>query len=391
MAGQTVLSARSFRFAFFLVAYYAYLGSFTPYAGLYFAARGMAPAEIGILMSLMQVTRIFGPGLWAWVADHTQRRVIVLRVTALAAFAIFSGVLLGKSFAAFFLVMFALTTCTGAQAPLADALMLAEMKGDLTQYGRLRLWGSVGFILAVAGGGRLLDYCDIGKMPWLSWALLGLVSVASLCLREKPHAQIHHDAPITSMRSILRRPEVLSFFLSIFLMVAAHSALYVFYSLYLAQIGYSKTVIGLMWSLGVVAEIVFFYCQTPIFRRLGVKAVMLASLAIACVRFLMIGYGAQSLALLLLAQVLHSVTFAGHHSASIVTMQRWFGGALQARGQALYVSIAYGLGGSFGGLLMSFLWDEASGRPVFLAAALMALGGLAAAAYSYRLQQTTVR
>jgi PPP family 3-phenylpropionic acid transporter len=383
---QVVPAARSFRFAFFLVAYYAYLGSFTPYAGLYFAARGMGPAEIGILMSLMQVTRIFGPGMWAWVADHTQRRVNVLRVTALAALAIFSGIVFGKSFAAFFVVMFALTTCTGAQAPLADALMLAEMKGDLTQYGRLRLWGSVGFILAVSCGGRLLDYWDIGKMPWLSWALLGLVLLASLCLREKPHVQVYHDAP--QIGSVLRRPEVLSFFLSIFLMVAAHSALYVFYSLYLAQIGYSKTVIGLMWSLGVVAEIAFFYCQTPIFRRFGVKTVMLASLAIACARFLMIGLGAQSLLLLLLAQVLHSLTFAGHHSASIITMQRWFGGALQARGQALYVSIAYGLGGSCGGLLMSLLWDETNGRAVFLAAALMALGGLAAAVYSYRVQQT---
>jgi PPP family 3-phenylpropionic acid transporter len=345
----------------------------------------MGPAEIGILMSLMQVTRIFGPGMWAWVADHTQRRVTVLRVTALAALIIFSGILWGKSFAAFFLIMFALTTCTGAQAPLADALMLSEMKGDLTQYGRLRLWGSVGFILAVSGGGRLLDYWDIGKMPWLSWALLGLVLLASLCLREKPHAPPHHDTP--SIQSILLRPEVLCFFLSIFLMVAAHSALYVFYSLYLAQIGYSKTVIGLMWSLGVIAEIVFFYCQTPIFRRFGVKAVMLASLAIAFVRFLMIGFGAQSLALLLLAQVLHAATFAGHHSASIVTMQRWFGGALQARGQALYVSIAYGLGGSFGGLLLSLLWDDANGRAVFIAAALLAFAGLAAAVGSYRLQK----
>jgi len=379
------VSGQSFRFAFFLVAYYAYLGSFTPYAGLYFSARGMGPAEIGILMSLMQVTRIFGPGMWAWVADHTQRRVTVLRVTALAAFVIFSGIVLGNSFAAFFLVMFALTTCTGAQAPLADALMLSEMKGDLTQYGRLRLWGSVGFILAVAGGGRLLDAWYIGMMPWLSWALLGLVLLASLVLREKPHTQVHHD--VSPIGKVLRRPEVLSFFLSIFLMVAAHSALYVFYSLYLAQIGYSKTVIGLMWSLGVIAEIVFFYCQAPIFRRLGVKTVMLASLAIACVRFLMIGLGAQSLMLLLLAQVLHSLTFAGHHSASIITLQRWFGGALQARGQALYVSIAYGLGGSCGGLLMSLLWSETNGRAVFLAAALMALAGLAAAAYSYRAQQ----
>ncbi|HEY8027276.1 MAG TPA: MFS transporter [Burkholderiaceae bacterium] len=376
---------RSFSFALFFFAYYAYVGSFTPYAGLYFADRGMGAAEIGILMSLMQVTRIFGPGMWAWVADHTQRRVNVLRLTAFAALIIFSGLWLGKSFAVFFVVMFALNTCTGAQAPLSDALMLAEMRGDLTQYGRLRLWGSVGFILAVAGGGRLLDFWGIGNMPWLCWSLLALVLLASLYLRETPHVPLHHDTP--SIRSVLQRREVQTFFLSTFLMVAAHAALYIFYSLYLAQLGYSKTVIGLMWSLGVVAEIVFFYCQAPLFRRLGVRFIMLAAVAVACVRFLMIGLGAQSLALLLLAQVLHAATFAAHHSASVMTMQRWFSGPLQARGQALYVSISYGLGGSFGGLVLSLLWDEANGRAVFLAAALLALGAWVAAIFTYRQQQ----
>ena len=335
-------------------------------------------------MSLMQVTRIFGPSLWAWVADHTERRVTVLRVTALAALIVFGGLLLGRSFAWLFAVMLVLNTGIGAQAPLAEALMLSEMRGDLSRYGRLRLWGSIGFIIAVAGFGPLLDLWDIGSLPWMCWGLLGLVLAASLTLRETPHVHPHADVP--SVGSLLKKPEVISFFASTFLMVAAHAALYVFFSLYLAQIGYSKTVIGLMWSLGVIVEIGFFYCQAPLFRRFGVRRIMLCALALAFVRFMLIGLGAQYLALLILAQLLHALTFAGHHSASVLTLQRWFAGPLQARGQALYFSISYGLGGSFGGFLLSIFWGEGDGRAVFVIAALMALAGLFAARYSYRRQ-----
>ena len=195
---------------------------------------------------------------------------------------------------------------------------------------------------------------------------------------------LHHDVP--SVLSLLRRREVAAFFVSTFMMIAAHASLYVFYSLYLAQIGYSNTVIGLMWSLGVVVEIVFFFYQAPIFRRFGVQKLMIASLLIAVVRFLMIGLGAQSLFILLVAQILHAATFGVHHSASIATLQRWFSGPLQARGQALFTSISYGLGGSLGGLVLGTFWDTFGSQTVYLMAAMFALAGVAAAIFSYRWQ-----
>ncbi|HCE09874.1 MAG TPA: MFS transporter [Oxalobacteraceae bacterium] len=375
---------QSANFAFFFFAYYGFIGAFSPYASLYFADKGMTPAEIGVLMSLMQVMRIFGPNLWGWAADRTQQRVLVLRITALAAMAAFSGMFFGRSFAHFFAVMVALNAFTSAQGPLSEALMLSEMRGDLTHYGRLRLWGSVGFIASVTVAGQLLDWGGIALMPWISWTLLALVLAASLTMRESPHGHAQQDAP--SVLALLKQRDVCAFFASTLLMVAAHAALYVFYSLYLAQIGYSKTVIGMMWSLGVVAEIVFFYYQAPIFRRIGARSLMIASLLIAVVRFLMIGFCAQSLFWLLIAQVLHAATFATHHSASVITMQRWFSGPLQARGQALYISISYGVGGTLGGLILSAIWDGFGARAVFLAAAVLALAGAGAAALSFRWQ-----
>ena len=375
---------QSLNFALFFFAYYGYVGIFSPYASLFFEERGLSAAQIGVLMSMLQVMRIFGPNVWGWVADHRSQRVAVLRVTSLAAVISFCGMFFGQTFAYFFAVMVIVNLFTSAQGPLSEALMLSAMRGDLTHYGRLRLWGSVGFIFSVMAAGQLLDWYSVELMPWLALIMLAMVSVVTLRMREE--APIVHRSDSPSVMSVLRKREVWSFFTSTFLMVAAHASLYVYYSLYLSQIGYSKTVIGLMWSLGVIAEIIFFFYQEPLFKRFGVKNLMFISLAIGVIRFLMIAFGAQSLVLLLIAQVLHAATFGVHHSSSVATLQRWFSGPLQARGQALYISISYGLGGTLGGLLLSACWDTFGAQLVYVIAALMSGCGLVAAVLSYRWQ-----
>lgn len=377
---------QSFSFGLFFFAYYGYVGVFSPYGSLYFASLGMSVAQIGLLMSLLQVMRIFGPNLWGHVADHTSQRVLVLRATALGAVLAFCGLFFTQAFLPVFLVMVTFNLFTSAQGPLSEALMLSQMRGDLTHYGRLRLWGSVGFILTVTLAGKLLDIWGVHLVPWIALALLALVLVASLCMREPVAHPSPHPAP--PLMDVLKRREVVAFFTSTFLMIAAHAAVYVFYSLALERIGYSKTVIGLMWSLGVLAEIAFFFWQTPLFRRFGVEKLMLASLLAGVLRFLMIGFLADSLFWLLVAQVLHAATFGVHHSASVATLQRWFSGPLQARGQALFISISYGLGGTLGGLMLSLFWDTFGAQAVYLVAALLCAAGTVAAAMSYQWQRT---
>ena len=381
--------AQSLNFALFFFAYYGYVGVFSPYASLYFADRGLSATQIGILMSLMQVMRIFGPNVWGWVADQSRRRVLVLRLTSVAAALTFCGMFVGQSFMFFFTLMVTVNLFTSAQGPISEALMLSSMRGDLTHYGRVRLWGSVGFIVLVTLSGYALDWQGIELMPWIALLMLVMVTSVTFSLHEEPATQ--HAQPSNSVRELLSRKSVLSFFASTFLMIAAHSSLYVYYSLYLSDMGYSKSVIGLMWSLGVIAEILFFFYQAPLFRRFGVRKLMLFSLAVAVIRFLMIGWGAQSLAILLVAQVLHAATFGVHHSASVATLQRWFAGSLQARGQALFISISYGLGGTVGGLLLSACWDTFGARWVYVLAAIMSLLGLVAAQLSYRWQDEEVR
>lgn len=363
-------------FALFLFVYYAFMGTLTTYAPLYFAAHGVTAAEVGILMSLVQVMRIVGPTLWGWVADHTSRRVLVLRMTALGALAAFSGIAFGRGFAHFFVAMVCLNLFTSAQGPLTEALMLAEMRGDTSRYGRVRLWGSLGFVAAVMAAGFALDRLGVAALPWLAGLVLLLVLGQSLRIREAPRLDGPHAA--APLLQVLRQPAVIAFFAQAALMVGAHTSLYAFYSLYLERAGYGKALTGTMWSLGVLAEVVFFYFQASVLRRVGVRTTMMASFAVAVLRFGMIGLGAGWLPVLVLAQLLHAFTFAAHHCASITAMQRWFGGPLQARGQALFMSIAYGIGGTCGGLFMSWCWERLGPGSVYGAG--MALSVLAAGA-----------
>ena len=370
------------RFSAFLFAYYAHAGTFATYVSLFFAARGMSAPQIGVLISLNQIMRIFGPNLWGWVADRTRRRVLVLRLSCVGAVLATGGLFFARGFAEFFLVLALLNLCTSAQGPLAEALMLAELRGDVANFGRIRMWGSIGFIVAVMAGGYALDWWSVEALPWLAGGVLLCVLGASLWIAERAQPGEVRQAP--ALWPVLRQPAVLAFFGGSALMCGAHMALNAFYSLYLERAGYSKPVIGAMWSFGVVCEVVFFYQQAPLFRRFGARAVMMLAYALALVRFPMIALGAGSIAVLLLAQLMHAATFAAHYSSSILTMQRWFSGPLQARGQALYTSVGFGAGGSAGGLLMSYCWERFGPSSVYWVAALMAGAACLCSAWSFR-------
>lgn len=374
--------ASTARFAQFLFAYYAHAGAFATYVSLFFAARGMSAPQIGVLISLIQVLRIIGPNLWGYLADRSGQRVQVLRLTAAGALLATAGLFFAEGFNQFLVVMVLLNLFTSAQAPLCEALALGAMQGDISGYGRVRMWGSVGFISAVLAGGYVLDWFSVHALPWMAMALMGCTLLASLRIGQGERRLATAGAG-PSLLSVLRQPEVMAFFLQAALMFAGHMALNAFYSLYLERAGYSKPLIGIMWSLGVVCEVLFFFYQVEVFVRFSARTVILGAFALAIVRYPLIATGSGSILLLLIAQLMHAGTFAAHHSASILTMQRWFAGPLQARGQALYASLAFGVGGTLGGLSMSFCWERYGAASVYWLATALAALGMASAYWSF--------
>jgi PPP family 3-phenylpropionic acid transporter len=263
--------------------------------------------------------------------------------------------------------------------PIAEALASASMRGHpdaATRYGRLRVWGSTAFVVVVLTAGPLFDRFGIGLALGLGLAILAVLVAASWQVTEARHGEHPPDSVSVSQR--LREPCVRWFLLSAGLMIFAHGALYAYLSIYLAQLGYSKTSIGVFWVLSVLLEIVFFVTQGRWIRRFGLYPLLVASFVAASVRFMLIAEFAAIWWILAFAQILHAMTFAVHHSASVLTVQRWFSGRAAARGQAIYISAAWGLGGTLGGLMAAFLWSFAGPRWAFGAGSIAAVLGLLA-------------
>jgi len=362
------------RLAGFYFFYFAYLGAFAPFFSLYLEAVGMTAVEIGLLMALPQVTRIIAPHLWGWLADRGPSRLRIVRLTGIAGLVSFLGVFTGSGFALLFAALFAMTFFWSAALPLIEATTLSHLGEETARYGRIRVWGSVGFIAAVVLVGYLLDWFTLAVLPWVVTAtLLGMLALCWVIPdpHSRPHASDH--LPISD---ILRQPPVVALVIASALMAAAHGPYYTFYSIHLAANGYSKSVTGWLWALGVICEIGIFVWMPHLYRAFTLRQILIASFALAVARFLMIGWGAGSLVVLLIAQALHAATFGSFHAAAIGVVHKMFRGRHQARGQAIYGSLAFGAGGALGGFASGYSWNYFGAGITFSAAALCALIGM---------------
>ncbi|MGB4813159.1 MAG: MFS transporter [Methylophilaceae bacterium] len=362
-----------FNLSSFYFIYYFFVGSFVPYWGLYLKSEKFSPTDIGILMSLFQISRIFAPNFWGWLADHTAKRVVWIKLTALLGLLGFTLVFWAHGFWALFLVMAALSLFTSSTLPLSESLTLAHLATTNGHYSRIRMWGSLGFIVASI----LLGYAtDIVGIKSLLWFLLGAqLALFSLTFR-LPEANIApHAHDSFNIWQVVKQPNVLALLVGCALMVTAHGVLYNFYSIYLEKHGYSKSAIGLLWSVGVICEIGIFMLMPKIMARFSLKQVLLTSLLLAVIRFSLIGGAVDSLWLIILAQTLHAATFGSFHAASVEVITQYFTGRHQAKGQSIYNSVAYGVGGTIGGLAGGYGLQYLGGQTTFALAAIFPLIG----------------
>ena len=367
------------RLSGFYFFYFAFVGAMAPFWGLYLHSLEFNAFQIGVLMSLLQVMRIFAPNIWGHIADHTGRRVAIVQIAALVCLVAFVGVFFAKTFWWLFAVMSLISFFWSASLPLVEATTLSHLGDRSDRYGRIRLWGSVGFIVVVVGLGALLDHASISLVPWV---VLGLLVGIVLTSRVIPEAEIaRHEHVHIPMRDVLRRPAVLALFAAAVLMAAAHGPYYTFFTIHLVQTGYSKSLAGWLWALGVVCEIGIFLVMPRVFRSLRPETVLLATLLTAAVRFLLIGWQADNLPLLLFAQLLHALTFGAYHASALALVHRHFTGKNQARGQALYNSVAFGVGGTIGSLYSGAAWDALGAGMTYSLASLCAV--LAALAFTW--------
>lgn len=371
--------------------YFAFIGIFSPYFPLYLNAVGWGGGAIAALMVVMQAARIVAPTLWSlWAGNSYARMRQVVRWAPLAVVAGFSLFYFSHDVNVALAAVGVVAFFWSGALPLFEALTLAHLGRAVRRYPLIRLWGSVGFIVAVVGVGAWLE-----KMPLSTvrdWILLVLLLLTLLgWTLPLPTASIAPSAAHFTGWQWWREPALRWFLGATCLMSVAHGALYTFFSLHLTLIGYSKITVGVLWALGVVAEIALFLALPRLTHRWGVAWPFVATFAVAAVRFLLIGWLADSLVWVVLAQLMHAATFALYHGCAVQLVNGWFGARAPALGQALYSSLSFGLGGMIGSALAGVVWTEAGPGWTFTTSAIAALGGLFAAWRSVRASLPFVR
>jgi len=351
------------------------LGVLVPYWPLYLSRVGYDAVEIGLVMALVPLTKILSPGFWGWWADRSHQPLRLVRWVSWLSFVGFLPVFVDRQ--NLWLiggVMMLFSFSWNGSLPLFETLTLNHLQSG-GRYGRIRLWGSIGFLVSVFVVGAWLNgFLPLERLPELLASLLLIQWLASLLVPNAQEPMREERSP--RWTSMMVRPEVIQFLCSALLLQVAHGPFYAFYSVFLDLKGYSDAVIGQLWALGVVAEILVFLWFHRLQRHFSLRALYLSSLFMSALRWLILGAGLTHPLGLIVAQILHAGTFGSAHAASIALIHRYFKGAHHAKGQALYSAFSYGLGGALGSVISGECWTRLGPDTMFLGASLVSVMAL---------------
>lgn len=366
------------RLSGFYFFYFATLGALVPYWGLYLQSIGFSAIQIGNLIALLMVSRIIAPNIWGWLADHRDQRMAVVRWAAFLSAFTYAGVFFSVSFWWIAVVMMVFSFFWNATLPQLEAATMNYFGGSAGAYSRVRLWGSIGFIASVVGIGYVLDTVENWwLLPILLVLLVGIWLYSLVIPESQVRPRPQHLIPLTK---VLLQPQVFAFLFACLLMQASHGPYYTFYSIYLDAHGYSKGMIGGLWALGVVCEIGVFMVMHRLQQHIKLKSIMLYSFSLAAARWLIIGYFPDSLFMLVIGQTLHAVTFGVYHATAVEMVHRFFTGRHQIRGQAIYGSISFGIGGALGSFYSGLTWGPLGATATYFIAAMLAVVAIAVTA-----------
>jgi PPP family 3-phenylpropionic acid transporter len=345
------------RLAGFYFWYFAAIGALIPYLGLYLQARGLSAEQIGVVLALLAVTRIFAPYVWGALADRTGYRMRVIRWTLAGATLCWLAMALPGAFGWILGCAVAYGALVNGTMAQFEVVTFSHLDRASHRYARLRVWGSIGFVVVVLGLGPILERLGILTLPgWIASMFVAALFIAQRV--PEPIGGPRHLAGDGGLVAILRQRPVIALLIACLFAQLSYGPYYGFFSIYLESHGYRKDAIGLLWSIGVIAEVGMFWFIASVMPRLPLRRLLLWSLAATVARWLLLILTIDHPRALAAAQLIHAVSFGVYHLAAVNLVQQLFPPALQGRGQAIYVGVSYGIGGALGGWLSGYLWDR---------------------------------
>ena len=362
------------RLSSFYFFYFASLGVLIPYWSLYLKSLGYNSLAIGGLVAILPATKLIAPYIWGWLADHTRRSMFIIRLASVLALLSFSLVFVSQQLGWLIFVMLLFSFFWNAILPQFEAMTLNHLGNDTHRYSMIRLWGSLGFIVIAVLIGDLLQSYQADIIPLVVLFTFAVISFSSFIVPEKlntPHAE---HSPIWH---VIKQPQVLAFLLVCFLMLCSHGPYYTFYTIYLQELGYSSHMIGVLWAVGVLAEVIIFLLMHRLLPVFGARKLLIFTLLLTTARWLIIGFFADDLSMLFIAQLIHAFSFGVFHAVGISMVHDYFTGSHQGRGQALYSSVSFGAGVAVGSLVSGLLWDQWGAAVLFVFASCCTITALA--------------
>lgn len=381
------MQASSSHFALFYALYFALLGCIAPFWGLYLQHLEFSASDIGLLMGMFGVVRILAPNIWAAQARHFNSTLHMIRLAGLLTVVSFTLIFVARDLVWVAVVMVAYGFFWAAMLPQYEALCMESLGNQLDRYSRVRLWGSLGFVITVGVLGAVFDQWGIALLPVIMWILMVLITVNTWLVSQdkRPKEQVLGQA---SFLSLLTSKAVIGFIVvNIFLQIS-FGPYYTFFSIFLESAGYSASLIGVFWAIGVIAEVILFWQFGRIMHLMSWRTWIAVSLIVTGIRWALTGYLLHSVWTLILLQTLHAFSFAAMHAVSMRYIQSLFNGSLQARGQALYSSVSFGLGGAIGAFASGLLWESLGGTLVFLLAGIVSMLAAVIAIYTLDNEKT---
>ncbi|WP_314412327.1 3-phenylpropionate MFS transporter [Pantoea septica] len=372
---MTIGSAKWLGLGYF--TYFFCYGIYLPFWGVWLKDTGLDAEKIGLLLGCGMVARFMGSLLIASQVKHPAQLITALRLLALMTCLFAAGYWVGQQWLWLLFVMVGFNLFFSPLVPLSDALAATWTQQIGLKYGPVRLWGSLAFVISSALTGLLVNH-------WSSQAILALLSVGVLAMlggmllppHTRPHGEERHSAASggwQAWRDLLRENSVWRFMLCVTLMQGAHAAYYGFSAIWWQQSGYFASVVGYLWSLGVVAEIAVFALSNRLFRRWRARDLLLLSGLCALARWTLLGATVE-LPWLIVGQILHCGSFTVCHLAAMrfIAARR---GPDVIRLQSIYSALAMGGGIAVMTMICGVLFAHLQGH-LFWVMALVALPAL---------------
>lgn len=362
---------RPWKLAAFYFFFFAVVGGIAPYLPLFLSSLGYDAIAVGQLMAIVLLTKLVAPNFWGWLADKSGRRLTLVRIGGMFSSLLFVGFIVADSFWSHALYLVLFSCFWNAVLPQWEVITLHNLGSERSRYGRIRLWGSVGFIFAVTGLGWFFETFAIHWLVY--WLLIFLLCMTLFSLLAEHQPDNLKGGSFSGFYRHLFNRNIMLFFTLAFLLQLSFGPYYTFLSLYLEDLGYSKIAIGLLWAVAVVAEVILFFVMHRLIQRVALKWIVLICLLFTSMRWFGIGHYAHLPWVLLTLQLLHAASFGGLHASSIEFVHRAFPAEYAGQGQALYSALSFGAGGGLGAWSSGLIVDGFGKAAAFQIAAIVAL------------------